>query len=254
MYDSGRNMNFEIINFDTLESTNTEALNQARNGAAQGLCVTAREQTAGRGRYGRSWVSGKDAGLFLSVVLRPRIEPIYFPLITLMTGVVVHDALSELGVGSDIKWVNDIHVDGKKICGILAETTDTNNGTAVVVGIGINMNSESFPPYLAASSTSLAEELGREVRREELIEALTMLLDKFYNILVGENGPTEIVEQWRIRSSYFEGKNVRAVMERETIFGITAGLEPNGALRVARSDGSIAIIQAGDVEQLRPVN
>jgi len=246
-------MNFEIISFDTIESTNTEALKQARNGAAEGLCVTAREQTAGRGRYGRSWVSGKDAGLFLSVVLRPKIEPISFPLITLMTGVVVHDALAELGVRSDIKWVNDIHVDGKKLCGILAETTETNDGVAVVVGIGVNMNSESFPPYLAASSTSLAEELGRVVGRDELIDSLTRLLDKFYKILTGENGPTEILEHWRRRSSYFEGKNVRAVMERETIFGTTAGLEPNGALRVAKADGTIAIIQAGDVEQLRAV-
>ena len=246
-------MNFKIISFDTLESTNTEALNQARNGAAEGLCVTAREQTAGRGRYGRSWISGKDAGLFLSVVLRPKIEPIYFPLITLMSGVVVHDALAELGVQSDIKWVNDIHVDGKKICGILAETTDTNDGVAVIVGIGINMNSESFPPYLAASSTSVAEELGHAIGRDELIDALTRLLEKFYGILIGENGPTEIVEHWRKRSSYFEGKSVRAVMERETIFGTTAGLEPNGALRVAKSDGTIAIIQAGDVEQLRAV-
>jgi BirA family biotin operon repressor/biotin-[acetyl-CoA-carboxylase] ligase len=246
-------MNFEIISFDTIESTNTEALKQARNGAAEGLCVTAREQTAGRGRYGRSWVSGKDAGLFLSVVLRPKIEPISFPLITLMTGVVVHDALAELGVRSDIKWVNDIHVDGKKLCGILAETTETNDGVAVVVGIGVNMNSESFPPYLAASSTSLAEELGRVVGRDELIDSLTRLLDKFYKILTGGNGPAEILEHWRRRSSYFEGKNVRAVMERETIFGTTAGLEPNGALRVAKADGTIAIIQAGDVEQLRAV-
>ena len=246
-------MNFEIISFDTIESTNTEALKQARNGAAEGLCVTAREQTAGRGRYGRTWISGKDAGLFLSVVLRPKIEPISFPLITLMTGVVVHDALAELGVRSDIKWVNDIHVDGKKLCGILAETTETNDGVAVVVGIGVNMNSESFPPYLAASSTSLAEELGRVVGRDELIDSLTRLLDKFYKILTGDNGPAEILEHWRRRSSYFEGKNVRAVMERETIFGTTAGLEPNGALRVAKADGTIAIIQAGDVEQLRAV-
>ena len=246
-------MNFEIKSFDTLESTNTEALNQARSGAAEGLCVTAREQTAGRGRYGRTWISGRDAGLFLSVVLRPKIQPVNFPLITLMTGVVVHDTLAELGVSSDIKWVNDIHVDGKKICGILAETTDTNDGIAIVVGIGVNMNSESFPPYLAANSTSLAEELGRTVGRDELIKAVTRLLDKFYGILTGDNGPVEIIEHWRKRSSYFEGKSVRAVMESETILGTTAGLEPNGALRVAKSDGSIAIIQAGDVEQLRAV-
>ena len=247
-------MNCTVLTYDTLESTNTEALHQARAGAAEGVCVTAREQTAGRGRYGRSWVSGKDAGLFLSVILRPRIELTYFPLITLMTGVVVHDALAELGIKSDIKWVNDIHIDGRKISGILAETTDTPDGIAVIVGVGINMNSDSFPPYLTASSTSLAEELGQPVDRDKLIATLARLLDNFYGILSGPNGPAQIIDHWRRRSSYFTGKNVRAVLEKETIFGTTAGLEPNGALRIEKTDGTLAIIQTGDVEQLRAVN
>ena len=247
-------MNCTVLTYETLESTNTEALSQARAGAAEGVCVTARDQTAGRGRYGRSWVSGKDAGLFLSVILRPTLELRYFPLITLMTGVAVHDALAELGIQSDIKWVNDIHVDGRKISGILAETTDTPDGIAVVVGIGININSESFPPYLTASSTSLAEELGRPVDREQLIETLTRMLANFYETLTGPNGPAEIVEHWRRRSSYFIGKSVRAVLPKETIFGTTAGLEPNGALRIEKSDGTLAIIETGEVEQLRAVN
>jgi BirA family biotin operon repressor/biotin-[acetyl-CoA-carboxylase] ligase len=149
--------------------------------------------------------------------------------------------------------VNDIHVDGKKLCGILAETTETNDGVAVVVGIGVNMNSESFPPYLAASSTSLAEELGRVVGRDELIDSLTRLLDKFYKILTGDNGPAEILEHWRRRSSYFEGKNVRAVMERETIFELLPGSSPTGLSVSRRQMARSRSFRPAMVEQLRAV-
>src|SRR5215204_485038 len=133
-------MNFTILRFDEIESTNTEALNQARRGADEGLGVVARRQTAGRGRMGRVWISEKDTGLFFSLVLRPPLEPRFLPLITLMSAIAVHDALETLyKIECDIKWVNDIHVRGKKICGILAETCDTAKGLAVVVGIGINL-------------------------------------------------------------------------------------------------------------------
>src|SRR5436190_18936870 len=99
-------MNITVLTFDSLDSTNTEALKQARQGAGEGLCIVARQQTAGRGRHGRTWVSQKDAGLYFSIVLRPKIDTKSLPLITLMTGVAVHDTLQEFGVKPDIKWVN----------------------------------------------------------------------------------------------------------------------------------------------------
>src|SRR5690606_31454803 len=129
----------DLRKFETIGSTNTEALEAARSGAAEGLCIIARQQTAGRGRRGRTWISEKDAGLYLSIVLRPKLEPRFLPLITLMSGIAVHETLTELGMQPDLKWVNDVHINGRKISGILAETTDTPNGTAVVVGIGINI-------------------------------------------------------------------------------------------------------------------
>lgn len=243
-----------VLTFETIDSTNTEALKHARLGATEGLCIVAREQTAGRGRYGRDWVSAKDSGLYVSFVLRPKIELRYFPLITLMTGIAVHDMLAELGIKPDIKWVNDVHIDGKKICGILAETTETSDGVAVVVGIGINLNSDSFPPYLSASSTSIVAETGKSLARDDLIRSLSGYLDQFYRVLTGDNGPAEIVRQWQQRSSYFSGKKVRVVLEKETIFGVTEGLADNGALRVRQADGFLMVIQAGDVEQLRPAD
>lgn len=250
-------MNITLLTFDTIDSTNTEALKHARQGADEGLCIVAREQTAGRGRHGRTWVSNPDAGLYLSIVLRPKIESRYLPLITLMTGVAVHDALAEFGIDADIKWVNDLLVDEKKICGILAETADTTLGTAVVVGIGINITSANFPPEIAGSAASIEEELRKSERRQglnirdALAETLTKYLIYFYDILCDEHGPAAIIDEWRKRSTYFFGKQVRVVLENETVTGTTEGLEPNGSLRLRKEDGTLMLVQAGDVVRTR---
>ena len=247
-------MNFIILRFDTLESTNTEAANQARAGADEGLCVLARQQTAGRGRHGRTWISERDSGLYFSLILRPKLDAEFLPLIALMSGIAVYDALEELGLKPDIKWVNDVLVHDKKICGILAETAETSKGLAVIVGIGINVTSSNFPEELADIATSIKTEIGRLVKPDEVAELLTRFISYFYDILRSENGPSEIRKEWRRRSSYFSGKSVRVVLENETVIGVTDGLEPNGALRVRTDDGTIVSVQAGDVERLRAVD
>jgi len=243
-------MNITVLTYDTIDSTNTEALKQARLGADEGLCIVARQQTAGRGRHGRTWVSEKDAGLYFSIVLRPKIETKYLPLITLMAGVAVYDTLQELGVKPDIKWVNDVIVDEKKISGILAETTETNNSLAVVVGIGINIKSSNFPPEIAGIATSIESEAGA-IATGDLTEILTKYVSYFYDIFTTQNGPAKIVDEWRRRSTYFSGKAVLVKLGDKTITGITEGLESNGALRLRKADGDVAIVQAGDVESLR---
>lgn len=244
-------MNFTILQFDTLESTNTEAIIQAKLGAGEGLCIIARQQTAGRGRHGRTWVSDKDSGLYFSIVLRPKLEMRFLPLITLMAGVAVHDMLAEIGLKPDIKWVNDILINGKKICGILAETVDTSKGLAVIVGIGINLKSSNFPPEIANTATSVKAETGRVLTGDEISAILTRFLGYFYDILSDAVGPETIRDEWHKRSTYANGKSVRIVLENETITGITDGLEVNGALRLKTADGDLKIIKAGDVEQLR---
>jgi BirA family biotin operon repressor/biotin-[acetyl-CoA-carboxylase] ligase len=242
-------MNITVLTYDTLDSTNTEALKQARQGAAEGLCIVARQQSAGRGRHGRTWVSEKDVGLYFSIILRPKFETQYLPLITLMTGVAVQDTLAEIGIRSDIKWVNDILVNGKKISGILAETTETATGLAAIVGIGINIRSSNFPPELADTATSIEDQTHSTTNFPT--ETLTKYLSFHYDVLQNENGPATIVDEWRKRSSYFSGKQVRVKLENETLTGVTDGLEPDGALRLKKENGEIAIVQAGDVEQLR---
>ncbi len=245
-------MNFTILRFDTIDSTNSEAIRAAKLGAAEGLCVISDHQTAGRGRYGRKWVSEKGDGLYFSIVLRPKLEPKYLPLITLMTAVAASDALKVFGLKPDIKWVNDLLVGDKKICGILAESVETPTGLAVIVGIGINITSRNFPVEIADTATSLESETGLLVSSDELAESLTRYLSYFYEILNGDRGSREIIKQWQERSTFYSGKSVRVNLEGSVIEGVTDGLEENGALRVKTNDGSVKIVQAGDVERLRP--
>lgn len=243
-------MNLTILRFDTLDSTNTEALNEARRGAAEGLVVTARRQTAGRGRHGRAWASDENAGLYVSIVLRPRVDPRRFPLLTLMTSVAVVDLLRErFGLAPDIKWVNDVHVGGRKICGILAEMTETINGTAIVVGVGINLTSSCFPPEIAEIATSIGAETGSPTTPDEALDAFLGFFGYFYDRF--SEDPGFVIGEWAARSSYFRGRTVRAVSGGETLEGVTDGLEANGALRIRTSSGEVKIIEAGDIERIR---
>src|SRR5438132_9271029 len=115
-----------MLRFDSIDSTNLEAMRQARAGAAEGLCVVAREQTRGHGRLDRSWHSPKDAGLYLSIVLRPKLGLSAWPLITLMTALAVSESLMKAcALRTDIKWPNDLYVNNRKVCGILAEIVET---------------------------------------------------------------------------------------------------------------------------------
>jgi BirA family biotin operon repressor/biotin-[acetyl-CoA-carboxylase] ligase len=244
-------MHLNILRFETIGSTNTEALEQARRGAAEGLCVVARAQTAGRGRHGRAWQSPPEAGLYFSIVLRPKFGTARVPLLTLMAAVAVSETLrAEAGIESDIKWVNDLLVGDKKICGILAETAETESGTAVVVGIGINLRAASYDPQVASRATSVETETGRVPDFGAVLERLTGFLTYFYAVLAEDDGARRIIGEWSARSTYFRGKAVRVDLGNETVTGTTDGLEPNGALRLITDDG-LRIIQAGDVERLR---
>jgi BirA family transcriptional regulator, biotin operon repressor / biotin---[acetyl-CoA-carboxylase] ligase len=244
-------MNFTILRLDTVDSTNTEALNQARRGADEGLCVVARQQTAGRGRHGRIWISPPDAGLYLSLVLRPAAEPRFFPLLTFAAAVAVYETLKNFGLAPDIKWANDVLVRGKKIFGILAETGETPKGLAVVVGIGLNLKSVNFPAELNETATSIEAETALAPDGGELLENLTRFLIYYYQVFQSAGGAGKIRRAWAERSSYFSGKEVKVALAGETFCGTTRGIEESGALRV-EAGGEIKIIHAGDVTQLRP--
>jgi BirA family biotin operon repressor/biotin-[acetyl-CoA-carboxylase] ligase len=242
-----------ILRFDALPSTNTEAARQASRGAPEGLCVVAREQTKGRGRAGRIWVSPADAGLYFSIVLRPAKLPVRsWPLITLMAALAVRDALKEsCALETDIKWPNDIIVGERKLCGILAETIETETGRAVVVGIGINLNERAFPPELKSIATSVSSLTGSAPDVERLLQMLVRSIERRYEILQAASGEAETIRAWTSRSSYAQGRRVRVALDAETFEGWTRGLEPDGALRVETDQGEIRIIHAGDITNLR---
>ena len=242
-----------ILRFDSLPSTNTEAAEQARQGAAEGLCVVAREQTRGRGRQDRVWVSPADAGLYFSIVLRPvGLSVRAWPLLTLVAALAVRDALLETcELETDIKWPNDILGRESKLCGILAETIETETGRAVIVGIGINLDDRAFPPELKGVATSVASLTGNVPDPESLLQSLVRAIERRYKILQASGGEEETIGEWSRYSSYAQGRRVRVTLATETFDGVTRGLEPDGALRVETFTGETRIVRAGDVTSLR---
>lgn len=245
----------QILRFDSLPSTNLEAARRAIEGAAEGLCVVALEQTAGRGRLQRQWISPKDAGLYFSVVLRPHIRQSSWPLITLVAALAVHDALLEAySLKTDIKWPNDILSNNRKLCGILAETVDTTIGRALVLGIGINLTNSAFPPELRESATSVQLETGRVPDLENVLQHLLVALQRWYEVVQSSSVSEDVISEWSQRSSYATGKPVRVVNGKEILEGITRGVESDGALRVETDEGEIRIVRAGDVTELRDLD
>jgi BirA family transcriptional regulator, biotin operon repressor / biotin---[acetyl-CoA-carboxylase] ligase len=243
-----------IMRFESLPSTNTEAARQAALGAPEGLCVVAREQTAGRGRRERSWVSPKDAGLYVSVVLRPALDARDWPLITLAAALAARDALAvSCGLDADIKWPNDLLAGGRKLCGILAETAEGVRGRAIVLGVGVNLGERAFPEEIRDTATSIEGQTGRAPDAERLLAALLQSLAARYETLHEPGGAARIVSDWESHSTYAHGRRVRVRLAEETFDGVTRGLEPDGALRVETFEGTLRIVRAGDVTAVRGV-
>jgi BirA family biotin operon repressor/biotin-[acetyl-CoA-carboxylase] ligase len=244
-------LKFQTLRFDSLPSTNLEVARRAQEGAAEGLCIVAAEQTAGRGRLGREWLSPRGAGIYCSTLLRPQFEQKLWPLITLMSAVVVNEALLEAcGLETDIKWPNDILYEEKKLCGILAEIVETPGGRAVVVGIGINLTNDSFPIQLATVATSVAAATGRDPVLDQVLDRLQQSFARWYRKLSQQQ--SDIILAWSQRSSYANGKRVRITDNGTQVEGTTRGLDLEGGLRLETETGEIKIIRAGDVT-VRPL-
>lgn len=239
-----------ILHYFQAGSTNDIAMRLAEAGEAHGTVVIAERQTAGRGRAGRSWVSEKSAGIYCSVVLRPPISPMHAPALTLVAGLAAHRAISEeSGILADIRWPNDVMLDGKKVCGILTEMqAELSRVHFAVVGIGINVNNSKMPAELSGIATSLRMETGRIHSRLRLLVSLLRQLDRDYNQFIAA-GAAPILCRFAESSSYVQGKRVRITNESESYIGTTAGLEPSGILRVQREDGRVESILSGTVSE-----
>jgi len=237
-----------IHHFFRVDSTNNVALALAADGEPHGALVLAEEQTAGRGRLGRSWYSEKASGIYLSLILRPQLAVQQAPLLTLAAGLAARDAVVEAtGLEVDIRWPNDLLVGGKKFCGILTEMqAEADRVRHVVVGIGVNVNHPKIPAELEGIATSLHLAGGRPCSRLELVAGLLHAFEGYYDTLLNE-GPAPLLARFGEVSSYAKGKRVRVTAPREGFTGTTAGLDAMGCLLVRRDDGEVVPVLAGDV-------
>lgn len=227
-------------------------MRQAKSGVAEGLCIIAREQTRGRGRLDRSWHSPKDAGLYFSIVLRPSFEIDRWPLISLAAALGVIEAIAKAyQLTIDIKWPNDIFIGQRKLAGILAETVETSRGTAVILGIGINLTPQSLTPELNELATSIAAVIKGPINRDSLAAELINSLTRRYELLHSETGCEQTIRDWCANSSYAYDRRVRVTLHDKSFEGTTRGLERDGALRVETPEGAMKIVRAGDVTALR---
>lgn len=235
--------------FESVDSTNAHALALAAAGAPDGSLVTASAQTAGRGRRGRAWHS-PGGGLYLSYIVRA-VDALPQPaLLTLAAGVAVVQAIREAtGLTPQLKWPNDVVVDDppRKLAGILTEASGAGSRLEyAVIGIGINVSTGSFPVELTAQATSLAIELGREIDRDRLQEALVAALDQRLAGLRG-GGDAELLAAWTAAAPGARGRRVAWREGDHTRHGVTDGIDADGALRVRTPDGGVERLVAGDV-------
>jgi BirA family transcriptional regulator, biotin operon repressor / biotin---[acetyl-CoA-carboxylase] ligase len=221
-------------------STNTEAMQAGANGAPEGSVFLAEEQLGGRGRGGHAWHSARSTGIYCSVILRPNLPPSDALILSLAGGLAVHAAVVSVApsLRPDLKWPNDLLLEGKKFCGILTEmNAEATRVRHLVVGIGINVNQTKFPAELREIATSLRCETGTEWSRVEMCAALLKSLDREYRALMKDaEARASILRRFQESSSMARGARVR-VEEDSGIEGVTDGLDPRGFLQVRTGEG-----------------
>jgi len=240
----------EVLHFDELESTNDTAKALARDGAAEGTLVIAEEQTRGRGRWGRRWISpGRGAGLWFSIVLRPGFPLQYVTAFTLVAAVGIRRGLeSVLGMAPGIKWPNDLVVNGRKLAGILVEVAaEADRIQHLILGTGINVNlsARRFPDEIRDIATSISEWTGHECRRLPLLRGLLVQMEAVYMEL-GRGSWDVLLDECR-RHCVTLGKRVRLVQGEEEITGWASNIAPDGGLIITGSGGGERTFYCGDV-------
>lgn len=232
--------------FHSLGSTQDIAGRLAAEGAPEGTVVVADYQTRGRGRLGRSWSAEARANLLVSVLLRPQVPLARLPQLSLVAAVACAEAIREFsGLAVGIQWPNDLLFAGRKVAGILSESTMRSGKIDyAVVGIGVNVNQADFPGEIRDTATSLALELGTRVDREGLLDALLSALDRWYRVFAGEGGGFPPVrDAWR-RLSVTLGAEVSASGRK----GVALDLDEDGALVVLVGSGEQIRVLCGELQ------
>jgi BirA family biotin operon repressor/biotin-[acetyl-CoA-carboxylase] ligase len=239
-FTQGQIIGSRIHHYFSIGSTNTEAMTAAAAGEPEGAVFLAEEQTAGRGRGSNEWESQASVGLYCSVILRPLLTPADALPLTLMAGIAVAQTVEQTtGLHPDLRWPNDVLLNGKKLCGILTEmNSEATRVRYVVVGIGINVNHTEFAAELQPIATSLRLESGREWSRVELTAALLKSLDRAYRRFIADpaEARSAILGDFEARSSFARGRHVR-IEEEPGFEGVTQGLDERGFLRIRTASG-----------------
>jgi BirA family biotin operon repressor/biotin-[acetyl-CoA-carboxylase] ligase len=251
----------EIIFRESLDSTNTLAMELAEKGGrhgTHGTVVIADRQLKGKGRLGRTWFSPPQCNIYMSVIVRPEIEPKDATLLTIMSAISCARAVrNSTGIEVKIKWPNDLMVSERKLGGILAEMkSDQDRIVFAVIGIGINVNSslDAFPPEVRAVAASVMEELrekgySRDISRTLIIAAILNELERWFKVLI-KGGRIQLINEWKKLSSTL-GRKVKVVSGKDTFSGIAEDIDDEGMLILRLPSGGLKKISAGDVTMLR---
>jgi BirA family biotin operon repressor/biotin-[acetyl-CoA-carboxylase] ligase len=240
-----KTMGRSIRLFDEIGSTQTIAHQLAREGAPEGTLIVAERQTEGRGRMGRSWHSPKGKGLWMSLLLRPRIPVQFTSQLTLLTAVAVCRAIRKLAnVEAGIKWPNDLLIGGKKVCGILLESSAEDERLLYVVagiGISVNLDPGDYPEALRDKAISLKMAAGKEISRTKLLRTVLKQFEELYFLYQAE-GFAPIKTAWEALAVSL-GKPVRT----HSVSGIAESIDDSGALAVRTEDGKIVKLYSAEI-------
>ena len=245
-------MNRHIYHHRLIDSTNDEAKRLIEKGEPHGTLIIADEQTAGRGRSGRTWVTPPMSAIAMSLILRPTApDHLHLTQISLLGGLAVLEGIKRaIKLTPQLKWPNDVLINGSKVAGVLAESLFVGDRLeAVIVGMGVNVNAAPPPDLkLEYPATCLADALGHQVDREVLINAIIESFDGRYSQL----GTRDLTEAWSAHLA-MKGQGVQVVGITETMSGTLEGVTSEGALLIRLATGEIKTILAGDVH-LRQTN
>jgi len=235
----------KIHYFWEISSTMNVARELAKRGALEGTIVIAEVQTRGRGRLSREWLS-PEGGIYFTLVLRPRISPAYAPRINLLASIAVAATIRKLfGLNAELKWPNDVLIEGKKVCGILAEM-DAEIDVVNFVNVGIGINANTSVPQFKKTATSLKDALGREISRKELLSALIMEIEQWLPLLM----KADLLEEWKKLSATLN-RDVIIMSLGEEVIGQAIDIDATGALILKSQDGSLRTVLVGDCIHLR---
>lgn len=238
----------EVLYFDTIDSTNTKAQELAEKGYPSGTLVVADKQESGKGRRGRSWVSPSGTGIFMTLMIKPDINPNNASMLTLVAALAVAKAITSVtGEEALIKWPNDIVVNGKKVCGILTEmNAQFDYINHIVVGIGINVHNESFPEEISQMASSLMIEAGgKRFHRAQIIAETMSYFEQYYDTFLKTQDLSALVREYD-ELLVNRNKSVRVLDPKEPFDGKAMGITPKGELIVDTWE-SRKLVSSGEV-------